>query len=377
MAALLLVPWMALAYEYAPGCLMDPPKEVQDHIARSFSAYELEDYCEVYDTPYGDYGFALLKAGDERLLLGYEEKNGKMSYWLKNYGAVMQGEPEAWFVAPQKGEMSYDENGKLYEVDGLSFGVVCLDESGTLYEKSVGYHWENGGFKLVSYKDWSAFYGEVDVQDGELHFKNFMEGWDFGRARGTVQRDLRYVSFNVLPKTIGEAREKLTSAPKLEYTDRHSSPNIYVKEIRFTGGKKVPVYQGPGEEYGRAANGKASVSTNDWIQVFCRYNGYVMIQYDISAEQYRVGWIEESALPKGAEMEEIDLRMEREDETELSYACALTDDPYNSQTPIAWLEAGTPVLEVIYHLYGWSYVRVHVDGKAICGFVPSDAPIHG
>ena len=69
--------------------------------------------------------------------------------------------------------------------------------------------------------------------------------------------------------------------------------------------------------------------------------------------------------------------MERENENTLTYACALTDDPYNSAMQIAWLEAGTPMLEVIYNLYGWSYVRVTVDGKTICGFVPSDAPSHG
>lgn len=363
--------------EYSPGCLTEPPREVCDHIAGNYSDYALEDYCEIHDTPKGDYGFALLTKGKERLLVGYHEEKGRMVCWLKSHGAVMQGSEEAWFDAAPKGETRYTVDGTPYQTDGLSFSVTRLDDAGEMYLKSVTYHWEDGGFKLTGYWDLDAFYGGVDVANGVLHFSNQLEGWNFGNAYGTVQRDLRYVSYDALPKTIEEAREKLTEAPELAHGDLMSVPNMDAQKVKFTGGRKYPVYQGPGEQYGRAANGKASVSTNDWIQVFCRYNGYVMIQYDISAEQYRVGWIDEDALPKGANVSEVDLHMERENENTLTYACALTDDPYNSAKQIAWLEAGTPMLEVIYNLYGWSYVRVTVDGKTICGFVPSDAPSHG
>ena len=170
---LALLPCAALSSgEYAPGTLMQPPKEVLDHLSRSYSSYELEDYCEIHDTPGGDYGFALLKAGDERLLVGYEEKNGKMSYWLKNHGAVMQGEEEAWFDVIPKGKTLYNEKAEPYEADGLSFTITQLDDVGESYEKFIGYHWENGGFKLTRYHDWDAFYGGVTVEDGMLHFHN-------------------------------------------------------------------------------------------------------------------------------------------------------------------------------------------------------------
>ena len=363
--------------ECSPGCLTEPPQEVRDHIARDYADYTLEDYCEIYGTPKGDYGFALLTKAKERLLVGYREEAGQMVCWLKSHGAVMQGNEEAWFDAVPKGETRYTEDGTPYLTDGLSFSVTRLDDAGEMYLKSVTYHWEDGGFKLTGYKDLDEFYGDVDVANGVLHFSNRLEGWEFGKAYGTVQRDLRYVSYDALPKTVEEAKKQLTRAPELRHDGLNSVPNMDVKEVQFTGGRTYPVYQGPGKPYGRAAGGKASVSTNDWIQVFCRYNGYVMIQYDISAEQYRVGWIDEDALPKGANVSEVDLQLAREDQTTLSYACALTDDPYNSGRQIAWLEAGTPMLEVIYNLYGWSYVRVHVDGQTICGFVPSDAPNHG
>ena len=81
---LLLVPCVALAgAEGTRGYLTEPPREVLDHIARSFAGYTMEDYCEIYDTPEGDFSFALLKAGDERLLVGYEEKDGKMELYAR------------------------------------------------------------------------------------------------------------------------------------------------------------------------------------------------------------------------------------------------------------------------------------------------------
>ena len=72
------------------------------------------------------------------------------------------------------------------------------------------------------------------------------------------------------------------------------------RKIRFTSGQKFKVYQGPGEEYGQAGNGKAAVSTNDWIQVFGEENGWILIQYDINKDHMRIGWIKSSALPKKA-----------------------------------------------------------------------------
>lgn len=371
---MLMTPSLSLAgAELSSGTLTAPPPEVLDHLTRNFSMYELEDYCEVYDTPDGDYGFALLKSGQERLLVGYEEKAGKMSYWLKNHGAVMQGKPKAWFSAPLKGEMRYDAEGNVTVLEGLSFSVICLDEEGELYEKDVGYRWEDGGFKLMSYKDWTVLYGEVTVDDGMLHFGNWLEGWDFGRAYGTVQRDLRYVDFEALPKTLEEAKAELTDAPAID------SYVLIPQKIRFIGGQKYPVYTGPGERFARSANGKGSVSTNDWIQVFGAYNGWIMIQYDISAEQYRIGWIESAALPKGVQIHTINLSaIEKPYNTKALYDCELTDDPVNSKKSIAKIPKGTKMTELIYRaINGWSYVVVTIDGKMMCGFVPSDAPIHG
>lgn len=353
--------------EYSPGYLMQPPSEVLEHLSRSFPHYTLEDYCEIYDTPAGDYGFAMLTAGDERLLVGYEEKDGKMSYWLKNHGAVMQGSEEAWFETRMKGSSFYGEDNTIKQDDGLSFSVIQLDNAGESYHESVAYHWEDGSFKLTGYKDWDEFYGEVAVKDGELHFKNWLEGWDFGKAYGFVQRDLRYVNFARLPKNIEEARKSITSAPQIVVGDFHP------QTIRFTGGRKYAVYTGPGETYARSGNGKGQVSTNDWIEVFGRYGDWIMIQYDISAEQYRIGWIEADALPSNADVPELAFEML---DQRITQKCILTDDPLNSKKKILSLNEGTRVTSLA-NFGEHYYIEVAVDGRTYWGFVDADCITKG
>lgn len=59
---------------------------------------------------------------------------------------------------------------------------------------------------------------------------------------------------------------------------------------------KWDVYSGPGTQYYREANGKASVSTNDWVQVFGREGEWVLIQYRVSGAKLRFGYVHQSAL---------------------------------------------------------------------------------
>ena len=363
-ACLLCIACAARA-EYAPGCLMEPPEEVRDHIESHFSAYTLEDYCEIEETPEGDFGFALLTAGEERMLVGYHERDGKMTYGLKSHGAVMQGKEEAWFDVPQAGKIVYEADGTSVLLDGLSFWVTRLDDAGESYQKSICYHWEDGGFKLTCYWDMAQFAGTVNVSDGELHFVNVLEGWDFGKVYGTVQRNLRHVNYEALPKTIEEARKEITLEPDLP-----QGGQLEAKSVKFTGGKKYPVYTGPGEAYARSGNGKGLVSTNDWIQVFGQAGDYILIQYDISAERYRFGWIEASALPRGERVERLALGTQ---ERTLTRACVLTDDPLISGAALCTLKAGDTVIELSSLGEGWAYVEVEKEGARCCGCVPAGA----
>lgn len=160
----------------------------------------LEDYCEIEDTPKGDYGFALLKSSEERLLVGYHEENGMMKYWLKNAGAVPQYKNPAYFTVTPKGGVYWDMVEELDCIsDGTRFSVYVRDDNREASEQSVTYQWEDNGFHLTEYSDDIQFH--TYIGDGFLFFWNLSNGAD-GRVWGEVQTDIRYVSYNELPKKI-------------------------------------------------------------------------------------------------------------------------------------------------------------------------------
>lgn len=334
--------------EYAPGWLHFPDDEVLEYLEAKYPEHRMEDYCQI-----SSYGFALLRKDAERTLVCFRRQDDEMKYWFKTEDAVPQGKEEAWF--------------DLIE-DGRGFSVTRLDDDGENYAYGVVYRLRDGVFRLTRY--WIDNGPKIDIGDDHLKFST-KEKTD--TVKGTVQDDLRYVVLSTLPATLKQAQSKITVAPDLP------SAQFEPQEIKFEGGERYAVYTGPGKEYARSGNGKGVVSTNDWIQVFGKYGKWILIQYDISAEQYRIGWIQASALPRSADVKELSdlaLGLEQEYHQDVIVACALTDDPFNSQKPIAQLEAGHPLRELVQY-EGWSYVEVEVDGKRMCGFVPSDCISHG
>ena len=363
---LMLLPCMALANSC--GTLFEPPQEVLDHIAERWSAYALEDYCEIEDTPKGDYGFALLKSSKERLLVGYHEEGGKMKYWLKNAGAVPQAFDQAKFFPYRKGDTLYDtryeDASYSAENGGFSVGAYQATDGEPVYQAWIHYAWDRVGFHLVNYSvedDISIF-----VEDEYIEVWNWQEK-STGTVYGAIQTDIHYVSYNALPKTIDEARRTITTAPEIIVG------NFRPKEIKFTGGQKYPVYTGPGEEYARSGNGKGMVSTNDWIEVFGQYGDWIMIQYDISAEQYRIGWIDAASLPKNADVPRLGFEFI---DQRITQNCTLTDDPLNSEKKLISLKAGTEIISLA-DFGEHFYIEVTVDGKTYWGFVDADCITKG
>ncbi len=369
--ALMLFALPALG-EYSPGYLDAPPDEVLSHLAQRWPEYALEDYCEISGTTQGDWGFAMILKGRERILVCYHEEDGRMNYAFKNANAVPQGEEEAWF---SKGKAGWypEDNGfytdgrvseKLNYDDGLNFSVTQLDDVGESYAKWVRYRWIDGGFRLTNYKHFSWL--PVGIQDGALRFYDNTIPCVLGDVKGSVQTNIRYVSYSTLPKEIEEARAKLTVATG-EWFGGYAP-----RRIKFTGGQKFPVYTGPGEGYARSGNGKGQVSTNDWIEVYGQKDGYILIQYGISSEKNRIGWIEKSALPKDADVPQIafDGWGER---CVLSDSADVTDDPFVSETALATLKPGDSFDLLLAVSGDWCYIEFEKNGKRMCGFLPLEA----
>lgn len=76
-----------------------------------------------------------------------------------------------------------------------------------------------------------------------------------------------------------------------------SMPGLTGYVGQFPKGKTYEVYRGPGQNYGRSATGKASVSTNDTIMVYGVRGGWMLISYGISGGHTRYGWISTAGLP--------------------------------------------------------------------------------
>ena len=93
---------------------------------------------------------------------------------------------------------------------------------------------------------------------------------------------------------INDTKNKHTAVPSIPQGE------LIAEDVKFAKGEKYEVYSGPGKDYLHAADGKAAVSTNDWIQVFGKENGWILIQYEIDKDHMRFGWIPEKALPKSS-----------------------------------------------------------------------------
>ena len=357
------------------GTLFEPPREVREHVASRWPDYEFEDYCEVRGTSKGDYGFALVHRKNERILVGYHKADGEMKYWLKNAGAVPQGKEEAWFDVGTAGWIDETDwignfTGRQVYDDGLCFSVTQLDESGESYEKMVVYRWENGMFRLSSYHKTEG--SGIRVSDDKLDFIDWSNCVYRGAVQGTVQRDIRYVSFNALPTWIDDAKAKLTVAPNLK------DGAFTAQKVKFTGGQKYPVYTGPGEDYVRSGNGKGLVSTNGWIEVYGQKDGYILIQYSIDSSHYRFGWIDRNALPEGTSVPAMDFAgISADTLSEITQDTFLTDDPLFSQNKLCGLKAGQTVSWLAVLNNDWAYVLVNVNGKMMCGFVRTDCIVNG
>lgn len=200
------------AYNYTDT----PPSEVLSHMKEHFGAYILEDYIAIDDTPDGDYGFALLSQSAERVLVGYHKNGNKMEYWLKSSNAVPQGEGWVYFQRHSADSIISWGNTNATYSDALGFDVIRIDPDYEEYwSQSVSYHWRNDSFQLYEYMDRSIGTETAYVTDDGLTYHDITMDESLGYVKGTVQRNLQYVSFPALPKTKAQAQERLTVAPSL------------------------------------------------------------------------------------------------------------------------------------------------------------------
>lgn len=334
----------------------DMPQAIREYFSASnFSGYTIRDTLLAQEMHNGsDYYFAVTQKDGHNVLHGFRRDGGSWRHFLRTDSAIPQG--RGMFLLT-RGE------GTLFLLSDQTLqlsGALCIQftredneeqpESYQVFDLDSAGRWN---LKLLC-----CHYSWREVLVGKDSLTYYYEGEKEGSAKGTVQTDLRYFSYAAFPKSVSEARSKLSSPPELP-----ASGQLSARAISFTGGKKYPVYTGPGTQFQRAANGKAAVSTNDWIQVFGYEEDWIMIQYDITSDHLRIGYIEKSALPKNADVGPLNLGDLNVTVNGTTY---LTDDPLKSRSVLCRYEAGK-TLTWLADLGDWYYVQD--EENKIRGFV--------
>lgn len=155
----------------------------------------------------------------------------------------------------------------------------------------------------------------------------------------------------------------LAAGSTLEFTQRP-----------FYGGQTLPVYRGPGTEYGRGNNGWAKASTDDVVYAAGKENGWALIMYGTSGGSVRVGWVDLGQFKYDTKILKLEnIHFEYRNATVTS-GCTLTDDPALNNRDLAYLPYGTRVtyLGSFYKHRNWAYVETWVEGRPIRAFVPMD-----
>ena len=139
--------------------------------------------------------------------------------------------------------------------------------------------------------------------------------------------------------------------------------------IELRAGQKLAVYSAPSKSAWRAANGKATVSTNGAIYAAGWESGWLLLMYETNNGSVRVGYVKAGDIRGGVRMD-LNLSFAYDSAT-VTQRCTLTDDPARTGTSITTLQPGATVtwLTRFYNNSAWDYVETTVDGKTVRGFI--------
>lgn len=329
------------------------PAEINTILTEStrWSQWTATDYVCPDD---GQIAFVALHKDATNELLCFSRKSGQWKLSWHLHDAVPQGSDALELI-----DRSHSTYAGLSLGTAFSFRLAVPGEWESVYELKNDV-WRLRAIVYVD-ADGKSITESYIIKSNQVVYNGSRKKGEF-KMDGVVQTDLRYFSYGSFTKDPDRLKNTLSNPPSI--------PNgtLKAQEIAFTGGKKYTVYQGPGEGFGQAGNGKAVVSTNDWIQVFGKEDGWIMIQYDITRDHMRIGWIEESALPKNASVATL---IWQGQSAWLSKEATVTDDPLYSKSAILTLPKGAWVT-VLGTLGDWVYIESST-GDLLRGFVKQDA----
>ena len=224
-----------------------------------------------------------------------------------------------------------------------------------------GYHFAPGG-KYYNAKEW---YHECDPEISNEEIVSLLN-------------PIEAENVKAIQKVRSDMREQNTSNPggrPLELIVYEPDiPGLFssFEKIRLPRNLKLRVFSGPGEDYFRAAKGKAMASTNGDIYACGWENGWLMITYWLSGDAVRVGYVPRSEIREDVDLPQLAFEYTMASVTK---ACELTDDPSTVKQTLLSLAEGDEVTYLgsfINQNAAWAYVETYLDNKPVRGFVPSE-----
>lgn len=330
-------PLLSLAY--------GPPLERYSQLPDSMSQFQPEGYT---------FTDGILVEGGVAYLLFY---NGTYHYLY-----ILKQDADGAWQRVVRSNKAIPASTERYYVNGDSPTTVYVSRNEDHY---FTFSHQNGMWKLAGfYEHTPESETYIEYGDDKITFRDYSDINNTpSSAYGVYQRDLRYLNIRQIPFTLKDARASLSQVPTIPVGE------LTAQRIKFTGGQKYEVYAAPFKASLRGGNGKALVSTNDWIQVFGQEDGFILIQYDISSTHMRMGYIDAASLPRNAKVNALNLHRQNR---VMGTAAPLTDDPLFSQAALGQLAQGQQVT-LLANMGTWAYVETSVNGLTARGFVPQHA----
>lgn len=211
--------------------------------------------------------------------------------------------------------------------------------------------------------------------DNYFHCQTWYREDPFYPGDGPVLSNLEWDNYTLIKQVRAEMRAAGTTNPGGKplpevHDDQISSPLAGFVETYFQPKQSLAVYDGPGIQYRRGANGKALASTNGRMYVAGWESGWLMVMYQLSRGGVRVGFAHPSDFKD--QINAPHLTFEWYPTLTLS-GSNLTEDPVMTLNTVGYLPAGSPVSFLTrYHTRQgiWDYVETSIGGQVCRGFLP-------
>ena len=297
-------------------------------------------------------GLVIVSKGDHNVLCLVQKRSGQWRITGRNHNAIPDGDiiPALYFDLQDDIDIVYGNNPLQ--------GVISI---------SLKYDGRNVSFDGMVFED-GAESTEAIIREGSIRYNFFddLAYTGYETVYGVYDASFEAFNYRYFPKSPAEADAILTTAPDIPRNTGDPIAMPRPQEPSLRTGEKYDVFSAPGRSSYRPANGKAVMSTNDWVQVFGQEDGWVLVQYDISSGQMRFGYVDASVLPRGVQ---VPVLAWAEIPYEIVSDTWLTDDPLNSCKMLMALTAGEQVT-CLATMGDWLYVETTLSGKAVRGFIP-------